>query len=85
MKTLLRVPDLAVALSSLVGREIGSSDIFQLIGEGEIEPLGVLQRAPVFGLEQIGEIAETLQKLFCLTKTNESEREKIAIQSEQKE
>lgn len=60
-KTLLRMPELLEALKPLVSISITSDDIFRLIGTGEIEPLGFIQRIPVFDLGQIGEVAKKLQ------------------------
>lgn len=60
-KTLLRIPELLEAIKPLVSIPITHEDIFRLIGTGEIEPLGFIQRIPVFDLGQIGDVAKKLQ------------------------
>lgn len=62
MKTLLRVPDLIAAVEPLVKSKVSADDIFRLIGSGDINPLGVVQRMPVFDLDQIAGIAEVLRQ-----------------------
>jgi len=61
VKTLLQIPDLIEAINPLAGSEISSDDIFQLIGSGDIKPLGFIQRIPVFELNQIANIAEAIK------------------------
>lgn len=60
-KTLLRIPELLEALKPLVSIPITHEDIFRLIGTGDIQPLGFIQRIPVFDVSQIGEVAKKLQ------------------------
>ena len=60
MKTLLNVPDLIEALKPLVEEQVTARDVFSMIGSGEIRPYGVVQRMPIFGLTQIGEIAAAI-------------------------
>ncbi|MGB7581319.1 MAG: hypothetical protein WBL85_02575 [Sedimentisphaerales bacterium] len=62
MRTLLRVPDLIEAIEPLVGTRIVADDVFRLIGSGDIKPLGVVQRTPVFDLDQIAGIAEVIRQ-----------------------
>jgi len=59
--TLLRVPELLKAIEPLVSMPLTAEDIFRLIGTGEIEPLGYIQRIPVFSVEQIGKIVRKFQ------------------------
>ena len=61
MRTLLRVPDLIKAIEPIVGSKVAPDDIFRLIGSGDIKPLGVVQRIPVFDLDQIASIAEAVK------------------------
>jgi hypothetical protein len=63
VRTLLRVPDLIVAVEPLIGYRVAPDDIFQLIGSSIIEPFGIIQRMPVFGLEQIAEVADKLKTI----------------------
>jgi|GEM_PF-4336946 len=60
-KTLLRVPELIKAVEPLVSNPVTHEDIFRLIGTGDIQPLGYIHRVPVFGLNQIGDIARKFQ------------------------
>lgn len=60
-KTLLRIPELIEAVNRLVPNTISPTDIFRLIGTGDIKPFGYVQRIPLFSVEQIGDIALLFQ------------------------
>lgn len=60
-KTLLRIPELIEAVNQLVLNPVTPTDIFRLIGTGDIKPLGFVQRIPLFSVEQIGDIARQFQ------------------------
>ena len=62
-KTLLQVPELIKAIEPLVDSAVTPKDIFRLIGEGDIAPLGYLQKMPLFSVEQIGFIVRKLAEL----------------------
>jgi hypothetical protein len=64
MRTLLRVPDLVIAIEPFVEAEVTVDDIFRLIGNGDIKPVGIVQRMPVFDLQQIADIAATLKAMI---------------------
>jgi len=61
-KTLLNVPDLIVAVKPLVRIQVSADDIFELIGSGDVRPMGVVQRMPVFDLDQIADIAAIIKQ-----------------------
>jgi hypothetical protein len=61
-KTLLKVPDLVMAVQPLVNRPVNARSIFELIGEGKIKPMGYLQQIPLFDVGQIGEVVQALQQ-----------------------
>ena len=63
MRTLLRVPDLVAAVEPLVKSKVSADDIFRLIGSNEIKPFGVVQRMPIFNLDQIAEVASKLNAI----------------------
>jgi len=69
-QTLLRVPELVKAIAPLVSIPLTPDDIFRLIGTGDIEPLGYIQRIPVFSVEQIGEIVRKFQTKTASKKTD---------------
>jgi hypothetical protein len=62
MKTLLRVPDLIKAIEPFVKGKVLAEDIFRLIGNGNIKPLGFVQRMPVFDLGQIADVATVVNR-----------------------
>lgn len=63
MMTLMRVPDMIDAVEPLIGWRPDPTEMFRLIGQGEIKPLGVVWRAPIFAPSQIGEVAAVLQRV----------------------
>ena len=68
-KTLLRTPELIEAVQPLVLSPVKHEDVFQLIGTGEIKPLGYIQRIPVFGLGQISDIAKKFRRKNILSES----------------
>jgi hypothetical protein len=66
-KTLLRVPELLEAIKPLISRKVTHEDIFLMIGSGEIQPHGYIQRIPVFSIEQIAEVAGKFQSSHVKT------------------
>jgi len=61
-KTLLRVPEILEAVTPLVAFPVTAEIIFGLIGHGDINPLGYIQRIPVFSVNQIQEVLRALQE-----------------------
>ncbi len=58
-QTLLTVPDLAEAVTPILGH-ITPAEIFAMIGEGVVHPLGYVRRAPVFSPGQILGVAQAI-------------------------
>lgn len=62
VKVLLRVPELIDAVQPLVGKPVDAQVIFELIGLGDIQPLGYVHRMPIFAIEQIGDVIAALRQ-----------------------
>lgn len=76
-KTLLRVPELMRAVKPLVSFPITHKDIFQLIGTGDIKPLGFIQRIPVFDITQVSDVAKVIETKSA----KDLQREHLAVET----
>ena len=70
MRILLRAPDILEAVRPLVGESVTSEFLFQLIASGEVQPLGLFQRAPVFELGQVADVARAINAALERTSTS---------------
>jgi len=57
MRTLLTIPDMAEAVGGLLGKQVTSHDLHDLINSGDVRPFGRLVKAPAFTLHQIPQVA----------------------------
>ena len=61
MISLLRVPDVMMAVNPMLQKPITEEIIFQLIGERKLKPFGYVCRAPIFIPEQVQEVARIIE------------------------
>lgn len=57
-KTLVRIPDLIVALKAVMPNELTYAIIIEKIASGDVSPHGYLFEVPLFDLSDIGNLAE---------------------------